>query len=133
MLLVADADEAVEMRAEGGGIAFGEKERRRGLRIRQVRPVKVYEPVGARYVAGRTADLSTTGLRIELPLSAGARVGKVLYVHVGLSERGEGLAHFRQMMPARVVWVDRVSGRNEGRMVMGVELVSGIGVMTGAA
>ena len=38
-------------------------ERRRGLRIRQNRPVKVYEPTSARYFGGQTCDISSTGLR----------------------------------------------------------------------
>lgn len=132
MQLVADAHELNDCPARVPR-RWGEKERRRGLRIRQTRPVKVYEPIVARYFAGQTADLSTTGLRIELPLSVAARPGKVLQIHVGLSETGEALAHFRQMLPARVIWVDRVSGRQEGRMVLGVELMSSIGVMMGAA
>ncbi|HLL88744.1 MAG TPA: hypothetical protein VK324_05535, partial [Tepidisphaeraceae bacterium] len=42
-------------------------ERRRGLRIRQARPVKVFEPTACRYFGGQTCDVSATGLRLELP------------------------------------------------------------------
>jgi hypothetical protein len=45
-------------------------ERRRGLRIAQNRPIKVYEPSIARYFGGQTQDVSATGLRIELPMSS---------------------------------------------------------------
>src|SRR5688500_8505827 len=82
-------------------------ERRRGLRIRQHRPVKVYEPTLGRYFGGQTEDISATGLRIELPTSALIREGKVLTVHVGLNASGETLANRRQMVPARVIWVER--------------------------
>ena len=51
--------------------------------------------------------LHKAGLRIELPLSAPVGVGRLLNVHVGLSSSGESLANRRQMIPARVVWIDR--------------------------
>src|SRR3954454_7527499 len=86
-------------------------ERRRGLRIRQTRPVKVYEPSGARYFGGPTEDVSSTGLRLELPLYANVQPGEMLSVHVGLSSKGETLANRRQMLPARVVWVNRLAGQ----------------------
>src|SRR5882762_2929331 len=82
-------------------------ERRRGLRIPQDRPIKIYEPSAARYFGGKTHDVSATGLRLELPASTPIRPGKVLTIHVGLSRSGESLANRRQMIPARVVWVDR--------------------------
>ncbi len=107
-------------------------ERRRGLRIRQNRPVKVYEPTGARYFGGQTEDVSTTGLRIELPAWATVRPGEALNVHVGLSASGQSLANRRQMMPARVVWVNRNAGRN-GRMEAGVEFLASIAGQLDAA
>ena len=55
------------------GIKLG-AERRRGLRISQQRPVKVFEPSSARYFPGQTADISATGLRIELPAGEEQRV-----------------------------------------------------------
>src|SRR5947209_2215910 len=83
------------------------RERRRGLRIRQNRPVKVFEPSAARYFGGQTQDISTTGLRVDLPISMAIRPGKILSIHVGLSIAGEPLANRRQMIHARVVWVNR--------------------------
>jgi PilZ domain len=82
-------------------------ERRRGLRIHQQRPIKVYDAASARYMGGQTEDISATGLRIELPNWAPVRPGKLLNVHVGLSASGEALANRRQMVAARVVWVNR--------------------------
>ena len=113
--------------------APGASERRRGLRIRQTRPVKVYEPVGARYFGGQTEDVSTTGLRLELPLYANVQPGEMLSVHVGLSSKGETLANRRQMLPARVVWVNRMSGQNKGRMEAGVEFIASLGAGLDAA
>src|SRR6187402_2602312 len=82
-------------------------ERRRGLRIRQNRPIKVYEPTTSRYFGGQTEDVSVTGLRVELPAYAPVRVGEVLSIHVGLNPSGQTLANRRQMIPARVVWISR--------------------------
>ena len=48
-------------------------ERRRGLRIRQARPIKVFEPTSSRYFGGQTQDVSSTGLRLELPSSMAVR------------------------------------------------------------
>src|SRR3954468_14766965 len=101
-------------------------ERRRGLRISQQRPVKVYEPWSTRYIGGQTHDVSATGLRIEPPVSAPGREGKVRSIHVGLSDHGESLANRRQMIPARVVWIERRSNAegNPSRLTAGVEFLT---------
>jgi hypothetical protein len=108
-------------------------ERRRGLRVRQARPVKVYEAAGARYFGGQTEDISATGLRIELPASADMRPGEVLNIHVGLNRGGSMLANRRQMMPARVVWVDRCGRSALGYLVAGVEFLANISAHCDAA
>ena len=107
-------------------------ERRRGLRVRQQRPVKVYDHGASRYFGGQTEDVSATGLRIELPAWAPVRAGEVLSIHVGLSHRGETLANRRQMMPARVVWVNRRPGR-QGVVEAGIEFLSSIAARLHAA
>lgn len=110
-------------------------ERRRGLRVRQHRPVKIYEPVGARYFGGQTEDISSTGLRIELPAFATVREGETLCIHVGLSRKGQSLANRRHMMPARVVWVRRRASRpgRPGTIEAGVEFSSSISALLDAA
>jgi PilZ domain-containing protein len=107
-------------------------ERRRGLRIHQNRPVKVYEPGSGRYIGGQTEDISTTGLRIELPASAPIIPGKILSIHVGLSAAGQTLANRRQMIPARVVWTRRLNARS-GRLFAGVEFLAHIAAHKDAA
>lgn len=99
-------------------------ERRRGLRVRQQRPVKVYQPAAHRYFGGRTEDVSSTGLRIELPAHAPVHPGATLAIHVGLDRQGQTLAHRRQMIPARVVWVSRGRGRHAGTLEAGVEFLA---------
>src|SRR3954453_19846599 len=108
-------------RHDGFGL-IGHAERRRGLRIRQHRPVKVYEPGAGRYFGGQTEDISATGLRLELPAWVPVRIGATLSVHVGLSRHGETLANRRQMIPARVVWVNRAGDRGS-MLEAGVEFL----------
>jgi hypothetical protein len=107
-------------------------ERRRGLRIAQDRPIKVLDLYGAKYFGGRTHDVSATGLRIELPGSAAIRNGQMLTIHVGLSRSGESLANRRQMIPAKVVWIDRSDASNK-TMTAGVEFTAMIGAQLDAA
>lgn len=110
-------------------------ERRRGLRVRQDRPVKIYEPLGNRYFGGRTEDVSSTGLRVELPAYATVREGETLFIHVGLSSTGQSLANRRQMLPARVVWLRRSASRasRPGVVEAGVEFLSSIAALLDAA
>jgi hypothetical protein len=110
-----------------------DSERRRGLRLRQSRPVKVFEPISSRYIAGQTEDVSTTGLRVTLPASTYLRPGAILNVHVGVGVGGEPLANRRAMMPARVVWVDRSGDMNLGKMCAGVEFTASIAAHLDAA
>ena len=114
------------------GIFATTGERRRGLRIRQQRPVKVFDHTASRYFGGRTEDVSATGLRLELPLWAAVRTGEMLSVHVGLSSTGESLVNRRQMIPARVVWVKRGQGRG-ATIEAGIEFLAGIAARLDAA
>lgn len=123
MTLVLTQEDGTETRTEASGI-----ERRRGLRIRQARPIKVYEPSAGRYIGGQTEDISATGLKIELPLGAPVRPGKLLTVHVG-----GALANRRQMIPAKVVWIDRSHAAETGRLIAGVEFLASIAAHLDAA
>src|SRR5688500_14489721 len=132
MLLLSDAGVGTGINSDFGaelaaGHADGQNhsERRRGLRVRQSRPVKVFEPLGSRFFGGQTGDVSSTGLRVELPAYAAVRPGETLSIHVGLSARGESLANRRQMIPVRVVWVNRRSAAT-GKLEAGLEFLSNI-------
>jgi hypothetical protein len=100
-------------------------ERRRGLRVRQARAVRVYEGGHGRTFGGETEDLSATGLRVVLPADARLRPGKMITVHVG------NAASARQMIPAKVVWVDR--GQSMEFLVAGVEFLASIAAHLDAA
>jgi hypothetical protein len=108
-------------------------ERRRGLRIRQSRPIKVFETAAAKYYGGQTEDVSVTGLRIELPASAPLAEGEILNIHVGRTHAGQSLANRRQMMPARVVWIDRHDSLRTGKLTAGVEFIATISAQLHAA
>jgi hypothetical protein len=108
-------------------------ERRRGLRIRQNRPVKIYDPLSCRYLGGQTEDISATGLRISLPFNSYIRPGSLLNVHVGLGSGGQPLANRRQMMPAKVVWMDYPESGPCGFLQAGVEFTSSIAAHLDAA
>jgi hypothetical protein len=112
--------------------AVTSSDRRRGLRVRQYRPVKVFEPASNRYVGGQTYDISSTGLRIELPLSTALRAGKLINIHVGMSDQGTSLANRRQMVPARVVWIDRTINARKS-LSAGIEFVSSVAAHLDAA
>jgi hypothetical protein len=106
--------------AEGEASAI---ERRRGLRIQQTRPIKVFEPTGSRYFGGQTQDVSSTGLRLKLPCS----------MPVCLSETGQALANRRNMIPARVVWVNRPQQTDARTLSIGVEFLASISAQLDAA
>ncbi len=126
MLFVADVERMTESETSM-------PERRRGLRIRQNRPVKVFEPTVARYFGGQTEDISNSGLRLELPASTPVRPGKILNIHVGAPDSINTLANRMQMMPARVIWVDREHGMSRGRLLAGIELLARAAAQVDAA
>lgn len=131
MRIVTDLDPSTD-HADGDDGDSGGGERRRGLRIAQRRPVKVFDPASARYLAGQTRDVSSTGLRLELPVSSPVSVGRLVHVHVGASAGPEGLAQRRGMVPARVVWIDRPGDIADGRLTAGVELVTRVAALDAA-
>ena len=132
MVLVSETMDAGVGEEFSDSLRIAASERRRGLRIRQARPIKVYDAAAARYFGGQTEDISATGLRIELPVYAPIEPGDTLNIHVGLNGLGQTLANRRQMMPARVVWVNRESGIR-GRLEAGVEFVTSIAAHLDAA
>jgi hypothetical protein len=105
-------------------------DRRRGMRMAQHRPVKVFDPSSSKYVGGHTQDVSPTGLRLELPVSSPLLPGRLVHVHVGVSEGAQGLAQRSGMIPARVVWIDRSAGG--ASMTAGFELVARVSMMDAA-
>lgn len=108
------------------------RERRRGLRIQQNRPIKAFIPSAARFVGGQTRDISATGLRLEMPRSTPLQTGSLLNVHVGLDGVGSPLVHRKQMLPARIVWIDRKED-TAATVVAGVEFLTSMAISADAA
>ena len=108
------------------------RERRRGLRIEQNRPIKAFIPSAARFVGGRTRDISATGLRLELPRSTPLQTGSLLNLHVGLDSGGSPLVNRRQMLPARIVWIDRRESAGS-TVLAGIEFIASMAVRADAA
>jgi len=108
-------------------------ERRRGARFRQIHPIKAFDPGIARYFGGQTQDVSATGLRLELPASMPVRPGKFLNIHVGINDQKQMLANRRQMIPARIVWVDRAADSSQRTLCAGIEFLSSTSALLDAA
>ena len=108
-------------------------ERRRGLRIKQSRPVKAYEPRTSRYFPGQTADISFNGLRLSLPLSTPIVAGNILCLHIGSPQSSSTLASRRQMIEARVIWIHRDTTNPQGELMAGLELLSAAAIQNSAA
>jgi hypothetical protein len=109
-------------------------ERRRGLRIRRDHPVKIFSPAANRYIPGQTLDVSATGLRISLSASAPFLPGQHVSIHVGLNSTGNPLANRRQMLPARIVWIDRSSAPEaQTTVTAGLEFIATLAAHLDAA
>ncbi len=104
-------------------------ERRRGLRIKQQRPVKVYEPRTSRYFPCQTADISLSGLRLSLPLSTPIIADNTLCLHVASAHSNCDLVSRRQMIEAKVIWMYR----DKTQLMAGLELVSTAAIQSSAA
>jgi len=131
MTLVHDGLEVQQRDEHDSFVLYGE--RRRGLRIRQHRPVKLFDPAANRYIAGQTHDVSATGICMEMTRALPLEEGHVVCVHVGLSDQGSLLANRRNMIPARIVWIDRSEGRHTGKLRAGVEFIASIAAHLHAA
>jgi hypothetical protein len=91
------------------------------MRVREQRPVKVYEMASTRFFGGQTQDISGTGLRVELPAWVPVRPGGLLLVHVGQNRGGAALANRKSMIPTRVVWMKRETDLRGAVVTAGLE------------
>ena len=105
-------------------------ERRRGLRVTQERPVRVFEPAAACFFGGRTRDVSSTGLQLTFDAAVDLCPGRLINIAVGCTVSGNPLANRRAMIPACVVWT-RLDA--EDGFAVGVEFLSNITAFAGAA
>ncbi len=97
-------------------------ERRRGLRVAERRPIKVFEPITGRFFGGSTRDVSTTGLRLTLPSKCPVREGSELRLTIGQPGGSGALVPRRSMVHAQVVWSRQTPNGTD----VGVELSSSV-------
>lgn len=96
-------------------------ERRTGSRVKIARPIRVVELSTGRHIAGRSRDVSSTGMKIEIHASDHVREGDTVRVDVGtLSGIGPLLTRPR-VIPARVVWIHREQKLLRPLITAGVE------------
>ncbi len=97
-------------------------ERRRRPRARVSKTVKLYDPLSGRYFAGHTADVSESGLRLELPARLPALTGRTACVYIADDHVGRGFIQHTQMLPVRYVWIRRDA--RTGVATCGVEILA---------
>jgi hypothetical protein len=107
-------------------------ERRQGFRIPQDRPIKLLEPKLNKYFGGKTHDSSQSGLKIELPSSTPLAVGRIVNLALGNYQSGQGLAHNREMIPAKIVWINR-NALVPGKLLAGVQFLQTAAMAVSAA
>ncbi len=108
-------------------------DRRRGSRIKLARPIKIVVLGSGRHMAGRSRDVSSTGMKLEVPMSNSIIEGQTIHVHVG-SLAGMGpLANRCSVIPARVVWVRRESKLVRPMLTAGVEFEPELDAMINVA
>ena len=96
-------------------------ERRLGSRVKIARPIKVVDLANGRHIAGRSRDVSSTGMRLEIPTTNGIRPGDTVHVDVGMLSGLGPLAGRPRVIPARVVWVNRQTKMLRPLLTAGVE------------
>lgn len=93
-----------------------DSERRRATRLPIVRPSKVYDPVGKRYLGGLTLNVSDTGLLMTAKGGDYLPVGTPIEVAVDW-QLDAGVIRREQMIEARVV---RREGRYAGASILAI-------------
>jgi len=116
-----DADDEID--GPNDSLAF--ERRRGGGRVRIARPVRVVEPHGGRHLAGRSRDVSASGMRVELPFTNAVEAGDTVSVHVGTLAGAGPLRGHRSTLEARVVWVRRDTRMLRPLVTAGLEFVMG--------
>lgn len=96
-------------------------ERRGATRIRISRPVRVIDLSICRHAAGRSRDISATGMRVEIPATNAIQVGDTIHVDVGTLSGAGPLAGRPRVIPGRIVWIQREAKMVRPMLTAGVE------------
>lgn len=87
-------------------------ERRSATRIRLSRPIRVIDLVVGRHAAGRSRDISATGMQLQIPMTYQIVPGNTIHVDVGTLSGVGPLSGRPRVIPARVIWI-----RREGKLL----------------
>jgi hypothetical protein len=96
-------------------------ERRCSTRVRISRPIRVIDLIIGRHAAGRSRDVSSTGMKVEIPATNGIQEGDTIQVDVGTLAGVGPLFGRPRVIPARVVWIRRESKMLRPMLTAGVE------------
>lgn len=96
-------------------------ERRTSTRVRICRPVKVIDLSVGRHAAGRSRDVSSTGMKVEIPATNHIHEGDTIHVDVGTLGGVGPLRGRPHVIPARVVWIRRESKLVRPMLTAGIE------------
>lgn len=108
-------------------------ERRSATRVRISRPVKVINLSVGRHAAGRSRDVSATGMKIEIPVTNSIREGDTIHVDVGTLAGIGPLVGRPHLIPARVVWIEREHKLLRPMLTAGVEFALELDAMINVA
>lgn len=96
-------------------------EQRKGTRTQLSWPVSIWLPDGNRFLNGRCANISKTGVLVRLPSSAPVRVGHIVEVNfprtLGLAKEKGGFARLKS---GRVVRVERKKIMDDATIGVGI-------------
>lgn len=84
------------------GMRHDTDERRRHARINIVRPAKIYDPRGCKYIGATTRDLSTHGLMLEIERPVALKPGDEILVGVAMDDR-QAIIESKELTEAVVV------------------------------
>lgn len=96
-------------------------ERRCSTRIRISRPVKVIDLSIGRHAAGRSRDISSSGMKVEIPATNYIHEGDTVHIDVGTMGGVGPLAGRSRVIAARVVWIRRESKLVRPLLTAGIE------------
>lgn len=96
-------------------------ERRSATRVKISRPVRVIDLTIGRHAAGRSRDVSATGMKLEIPVTNAIREGDTIHVDVGTLAGIGPLAGRPHVIPARVIWIRREHKLLRPLLTAGVE------------
>lgn len=120
-LVAADLDIFLPARDTDRDDTMMIERRHGGSRVKIARPIRVVELCSGRHIAGRSRDISSTGMRLEIPVSNTLRPGDAVQVDVGTLSGIGPLTGRRRVIAARVVWVNRQHKMLRPLLTLGVE------------